>query len=198
MGARENLMAGLAMGSGIMFLLDPQAGRRRRALVRDKSVRWSRATERTLRSSFRRMEGTRRGVAAGIRHFRTAGGEVDDRILEQRLRACIGRHSSHPRAIDVSVADGCVTLLGPVLAAEATVVLSCASKIRGVRAVDNRLQLHEEPGNVPELQGRPHPHGWRRMTPAWRTTAASAAAGVGAFLLGRRMMASQFVVGGGR
>lgn len=190
MGVKENLIAGVALGTGMMFLLDPQAGRRRRALVRDKSVRWSRLTGRTVRTGWRRLEGTSRGVAAGIRHFRTAGGEVDDRTLEQRLRMCIGRHCSHPRAIEVRVADGCVTLSGPVLAVEAHEVLSCASEVRGVRAVDNRLDLHEQPGNVPALQGRPRPSGWRRWRPGWQAAAATAAAGVGALLVRRRVLAA--------
>jgi hypothetical protein len=190
MGTRENLIAGMAVGSGIMFLLDPQAGGRRRALVRDKSVRWSRQTGRMLRTSWRRLEGTSRGVAAGVRHFR-AGGEavVDDRVLEQRLRTCIGRHCSHPRAVEVAVRDGSVTLSGPVLSAEAREVLGCASEVRGVRAVDNRLELHEAPGTVPALQGEPRRRGWSRWAPGWQTATATAAAGIGMLLVGRRLLA---------
>jgi osmotically-inducible protein OsmY len=186
MGAKENLITGVVLGSGLMFLLDPQAGRRRRALVRDKTVRWSRATSNAVNTSWRRIEGTSRGVAATVRHLRYGEEEVDDQTLEARLRMCIGRHSAHPRAIDVSVSDGCVRLTGKVLASEVREVLSCASEIRGVRAVDNALEVHDQAGNIPELQGGRR-MGWRRTGPNWRT-AAAAAAGVGTFLLGRRVL----------
>lgn len=189
MGAKENLLTGLALGSGIMFLLDPQAGRRRRALVRDKTMRWSRVTGDAVEASWRRIEGTRRGVVATVRHLKNGDEPVDDRALEARLRTCIGRSSSHPGAIGVSVQDGCVRLSGVILADEVREVLGCASAVRGVRAVDNALEVHEEPGNVPELQGRPQLRGWRKVAPRWQTAAATAAAGVGMYLMGRRVMA---------
>ena len=188
MGVKENLIAGAVLGSGLMFLLDPQAGRRRRALVRDKTVRWSRATSSAVGTSWRRIEGTSRGIAAGVRHLRQGDEEVDDRTLEARLRTCIGRHSAHARAIDVVVSEGCVRLTGKVLASEVREVLSCASEVRGVRAVDNALEVYEEAGRVPELQGGRR-RAWRRTTADWRT-AAAAAAGVGTFLLGRRVLGS--------
>lgn len=188
MGVKENLITGVVIGSGLMFLLDPQGGRRRRALVRDKTVRWSRATGNAVETSWRRIEGTSRGVAAAVRHFKNANEEVDDRTLEARLRTCIGRHSSHPRAIDVAVENGCVKLRGKVLAQEVHEVLSCASEVSGVKAVDNALEVHEEAGSIPELQGGVRPRGWRRMKPRWQTAAATAAAGVGAFLVSRSFM----------
>jgi hypothetical protein len=190
MGVRENVITGVALGSGIMFLLDPQYGRRRRALVRDKTVRWSRLTGRAVGTSWRRLEGTSRGIAATVRHLKSGEEEVDDRTLEARLRTCIGRHSSHPRAIEISVANGQVRLTGAVLAAEVREVLSCASEVRGVRAVDNGLQVYEEPGSVAALQGGAPRSRWRGWMPRWQTTAAAAAAGVGALLVGRRVMGS--------
>ena len=34
-------LAGAAIGAGLMYLFDPQGGRRRRALIRDKAVSWA-------------------------------------------------------------------------------------------------------------------------------------------------------------
>jgi len=35
------LLVGMALGAGLMYLLDPEAGRRRQALMRDKAYGWA-------------------------------------------------------------------------------------------------------------------------------------------------------------
>lgn len=198
MSTRTNLITGIAIGSGMMFLLDPHQGRRRRALVRGNATRWSRTTTRAFRRTghmlqvgYRRAAAGSRGAIAAVRQFSSNAAPVSDQVLAARLRACIGRHSSHPGAIDVEVRDGCATLSGPILAAEVREVLECASGIRGVMAVDNRLEAHTDPGRVAALQGDAHRRGmlrWWERSPALRVTASAAVAAVIAFLAGRRIV----------
>ena len=61
------LAAGL--GAGVMFLLDPRAGRRRRALLRDKSFSWARhaagAVDKTSRDMKNRVHGTILNIRSG-------------------------------------------------------------------------------------------------------------------------------------
>jgi hypothetical protein len=65
MTTRSKLIIGMARGS---FLLDPQSGRRRRALLRDRSVRWSSAADQELgRTPTSRNCKGRRTVSAGPR-----------------------------------------------------------------------------------------------------------------------------------
>jgi hypothetical protein len=48
-----------------------------------------------------------------------------------------------------------VTLSGPVLRDEVARLLRGVASVRGVRDVENRLAVHDEPGDVPGLQGQP-------------------------------------------
>jgi uncharacterized membrane protein len=58
-------------------------------------------------------------------------------------------------SITVTTDQGRVTLQGPILALEVATPLRRVASVRGVTHVDNRLEIHAEPGDVPGLQGRP-------------------------------------------
>src|SRR5262249_17172101 len=60
---------------------------------------------------------------------------------------------SHPHSIVVTAADGRVTLGGPILAREVDGLLALVRRVRGVDAVENRLEVHQQAGTVPGLQG---------------------------------------------
>lgn len=198
MSTRTNLITGIAIGSGMMFLLDPQLGTRRRARMRDRAVTWTHATTRAferagraVEAGYRSAEAGSRGLAAAARRFANGAEPISDERLADRLRACIGRHSSHPRAIDVAVKEGCATLSGPILADEMREVLECASAVRGLAAVDNRLEVHARPGSVPELQGAGHrrsPLRWWEVSPTLRVATGAVVAGTVALIAGRKVM----------
>jgi hypothetical protein len=76
-----------------------------------------------------------------------------DDVVVERVRATLGRAVSHPRAIDVRVADGVVTLRGPIIQDEVSRLLRAVERVRGVREVVAELEEHEQAGNVPALQG---------------------------------------------
>ena len=44
------LLTGIGLGSGLMFFLDPDRGKQRRAMVRDRAKRTSRQLERVAKS----------------------------------------------------------------------------------------------------------------------------------------------------
>jgi uncharacterized membrane protein len=48
-----------------------------------------------------------------------------------------------------------VTLSGPILRDEVDRLLRGVASVRGIREVENRLTVHNQPGNVPGLQGQP-------------------------------------------
>jgi uncharacterized membrane protein len=145
-------LSGLGLGAGLMFMLDPDRGRRRRALARDQMAHVARMLTRAMSATSRdlthRVYGT---LAEGGSLFRRE--EISDDLLTERIRARIGRSVSHPHAISVTVNDGHVSLSGPVLAHEAHRLLSGVSSVRGVKGVENVLTIHSEAENISSLQG---------------------------------------------
>ncbi|MGH9753932.1 MAG: SRPBCC family protein [Blastocatellia bacterium] len=177
-------LGGLGLGAGLMFIFDPDRGRRRRALARDQMAHaartFTRATSATSRDLRRRLYGS---LAESGNFFRRE--ETSDDVLTERVRARIGRSVSHPHAISVTVNDGYVSLRGPVLAHEAHRLLSGVSSVRGVKGVDNALTFYTEAENISRLQGGRPRTGDRfaLMQTNWSPTARLIAGGAGSALM---------------
>jgi BON domain-containing protein len=150
------VLTAAAAGAGLMYLLDPQGGRRRRAGVRDRLVRAAHRTGDAVDSTSRDVSSRARGVVAELRS-RLASVRVSDEVLRERVRARIGAVVGHAGAIETVVTDGCVTLRGPVLSDELDRLVRRVRGVRGVRDVLDQLDVHDEPGTIPGLQGRPRP-----------------------------------------
>ncbi|HEX6615034.1 MAG TPA: SRPBCC family protein [Gemmatimonadales bacterium] len=148
----RSLTVGLALGAGLMYLLDPNRGARRRNTMRDKVVHARRLAREGWDATSHDLANRSRGLAAAARSRLSPDG-ADDWVVEQRVRAALGRVVSHPSAIAVNASEGRVTLSGPVLADEVEGLLACARTVRGVEAVENRLAVHESGEHVPALQG---------------------------------------------
>lgn len=145
-----------AAGAGLMYLLDPDGGRRRRARMRDQLVRAAHRTGDAVDATSRDVSNRARGVVAELRS-RLVNVEVSDGVLHERVRARIGSVIGHAGAIEASVVDGRVSLRGPVLADDVDRLVRRVRSVPGVREVINQLDVHDEPGGVPGLQGRPRP-----------------------------------------
>src|SRR5688572_10138158 len=170
----RDLVTGAAVGAALLFVLDPNRGAKRRALLRDKLVRAGRIADEGARATARDMSNRARGVAATVRG-RLSNDDASDDVLCERVRATLGRATSHPRALDVDVRDGCVTLRGPILSSEVSGVLAVAGGVRGVQGVIDELEPHETAAGIPSLQGEGHVASptldilQRRWSPATRT-----------------------------
>jgi hypothetical protein len=149
-------LAGAAFGAGMMYALDPDAGRRRRALTRDQLTKARIKTRETASATARDLLHRSYGIMAVARSrlFETA---VDDEVLEQRIRSKFGYVVRNPSAIQARVDSGRVTLSGAVRDDEVDQLIAEVSAVRGVRGVENRLNVHQEPADVPELQSGDKP-----------------------------------------
>lgn len=195
MGSPLSLLKGLGLGAGLMYLFDPDLGRRRQALLRDQFVHMGNELEDFFQVATRDLSNRTGGLVAELGHL--AGDEpASDQVLVDRVRSKLGRVVSHPRAIRVEARDGRVTLSGPILAAEVENLLSTVALVRGVAGVENRLEVHEQAGQVPALQGGVPRPGERSelfqetWSPATRLLVGVAGGVVALRLLGRGGVAS--------
>ena len=141
----------LAAGAFATFFLDPDQGRRRRAIARDRlasGLRHAAASGEALAHGLRNRT---TGLVAGARR-RLSPAPVPDDVLAERVRARMGHIVSHS-SIDVQAVQGEVTLRGPVLDTEIEGLLRAVRAVPGVHGVVNQLEPHPRPGNIPGLQG---------------------------------------------
>jgi len=149
------LLGGIGVGAGAVFWLDPAQGRRRRALTAQKLTHGAHAlVEGTTKGARDLAHRTRGAVATGRSRLRR--GVVPDEILEERVRAKLGRVCSHPGALTVRSRGDHVELTGPILRKDVKRVLSAVHRIHGVEEVRDRMEVHERPDNISGLQGPDH------------------------------------------
>ncbi|HWM95111.1 MAG TPA: SRPBCC family protein [Thermoanaerobaculia bacterium] len=175
MERRQRLaLFGVGLGAGLMYLLDPERGRRRRAEARGKAVHTLGAGGAALGRASRDLAHRGQGLAAGVRS-RLHRESVEDRVLEDRVRSKMGHFVSHTHGIEVLADDGEVTLAGDILDSEVAALLAAVRSVRGVRKVDDQLRVHESAEHVSSLQGgsTPPAKAARPWPPAKRLLAAS-------------------------
>lgn len=137
------LVGAMLAGAGLMYLLDPDRGARRRALVRDQATSAQRRAIRTLQATFEDARSRASGTLAEAQQ-RWRGEDVPDGTLVERVRSRLGLVSSDPSAIEVTAREGCVTLRGVVGRAELAAIVRAAKWTRGVRLVDDQLEARDD------------------------------------------------------
>jgi hypothetical protein len=162
------LLSGLVLGAGAMYLLDPDRGARRRSLIRDQGLHASRKLGEGVGATARDLRNRSAGKAAELT-ARLKRDQAGDEIVQERVRSALGRLASNPGAIEVSVYNRRVILNGPVPAAELDSILRSIRRVRGVREVENQLEVYQQTASVPSLQGLGRPGlGRTTLTPTAR------------------------------
>jgi uncharacterized membrane protein len=209
-GFMPNLPSGLwaaliGLGAGItaMYFMDPDRGRRRRALLSDKLMSAGSGLPNAVRVSATDISNRAAGAwASASRLF--SSDDPSDQVLEARIRSKMGRVISHPHAVHVNARNGRITLDGVILAHELPHLLSTVESVSGVQDVENRLRVHDTPGNIPSLQGGRERTGeqWELLQQNWSPAAkiGAGAIGLGLSAVGATLLARTFTSssGGGR
>jgi hypothetical protein len=152
------LIGGAGLGAALMYIFDPDRGKRRRALIRHKVEAAGNKLSDTADKMQRDLRNRAYGVVAETKSmFRHD--EVTDDVLVDRVRSRLGRIPVHIGAFDINANDGVVTLRGQILADELPRVLRAARFVRGVKGIDNQFDMQERATSVPALQGQPQPLG---------------------------------------
>ena len=154
-----------ALGAGLIYMLDPNNGRARRARAADQLNSIVSQTGRTFRRGGQYVQDlVNRGRGAAhetSRRFGRGGERVPAEQLLQRVRSEMGHVVSHAGAIQVMAdGDGVVTLSGNVLASEVDALLTAVNKVSGVTQVINRLDVQD---TVEAVTGQTTAQGGQRL-----------------------------------
>jgi osmotically-inducible protein OsmY len=152
MNALIKVAAAFAAGAAAMYLLDPETGRRRRALVRDRSGGAARDLQHSMRGAGRDAANRLRGRVAETRSH-LAAEPVDDDVLHDRIRAKIGHLLDRPATVEVKVAEGHVVLSGEAPEDEAAALARYVAGMQGVSGVENRLSAQVDASRQASAQG---------------------------------------------
>lgn len=137
-------VAAFVVGAGLAYMFDPQSGRRRRHVLRDRSLAVLRRLGRRSARRAKYVAGQAEGVAAHAtsavvgRDEAADDATVKDRILSQAFRDA--EVSTGDVAVDVS--DGIATLRGTLGSVDlAHDLIERVRGVPGVRAVTPRLTV---------------------------------------------------------
>lgn len=142
----------IGLGAALMYYLDPERGRPRRAPARDRINHLLNEIDHEIEVTSYDAVNRTHGLVARTRSF-FDDEHAPEAVIVAGVRSKPGHVVSHPRAIRVGAIEGHVTLSGPVLAAERDRVLNAVRSVRGVAGVEDRLQVYERPGVHPALRG---------------------------------------------
>jgi osmotically-inducible protein OsmY len=152
------IVGGVGLGAALMYLFDPDRGRRRRALIRDKVEAAGNKITDSAGKMGRDIQNRAQGMIAETK-ARFSQEEISDDVLIDRVRARLGRLPVHFAAPEVTAENGIVTLRGQILADELPRVLRATRYVRGVKDIDNQLEVHTQTDNVSAFPGEAQPLG---------------------------------------
>src|SRR5262245_41819568 len=135
-------LRGLVLGAGIAYLFDPQNGKGRRAKLVDRCGRLLRRLGRLTARKTRFAKGQLQGLAAPLQQDDTARATDDGTVLQRIRSEALRDVGVSTTEVDVTVADGVVSLRGEV--ATASLVDDLVDRVRlvpGVRDVDAMVRV---------------------------------------------------------
>jgi osmotically-inducible protein OsmY len=134
-------MAAALGGAALAYFMDPQSGRRRRHVTRDRALSVARQGARRGRKLVHHVSSDARGYVERARHARGGAEELDDATLVDKVESIVFRDRDVPKGeINVNAENGVVFLRGQVDQPDLISSLEArVRKVRGVRDVQNLL-----------------------------------------------------------
>lgn len=163
-----SLLAAGAAGAVLAWFLDPERGRRRRNMTRDRTLAASRRSARNAMRSAEHAAGPVRGIAHRAQHAVHPGAprDYDEVTLARKVETEIFRPADAPKAtVNVNVHEQVVELRGVVSSPEEIAALGeAAAAVEGVARVENLLHTpgmpipHAPPSDPDEVRERAANH----------------------------------------
>jgi hyperosmotically inducible periplasmic protein len=150
------LVTGAAIGAAAMFILDPQNGRRRRSLARDKAIKARNTVDHVVNESLPRRADYASGVAEGARHriqeFTEGTSKrpaENEQVLLDRVLSTVFRDPELPKGdLNINATGSTVFLRGSIEDQE--IVDTIEKRVRDVEGVDNVVNLINQPDADPD------------------------------------------------
>jgi osmotically-inducible protein OsmY len=149
----KGLLIGIGVGASMMYVLDPRRRNRLASQARDQVFSAAKEAREAVSARAENLSNRARGAVAEASAM-MQGEPVDDRVLVERVRSHMGRIVSNPSAIEVTARDGRVSLRGTIHSSEVEQLISEVGWLRGVKDVENQLDVHDQAGDTPSLQTR--------------------------------------------
>jgi osmotically-inducible protein OsmY len=140
-------LAAATGGAAFMYFSDPQHGRRRRHVTRDKALSLARHGARRGRKLVHHASSDARGYLERAKHARGGSEDLDDTTLVDKVESIVFRDRDVPKGqINVNAENGVVFLRGEVDTPELVNALEArVRKVKGVRGVKNLLNATSSP-----------------------------------------------------
>lgn len=140
----RKLLGLIGFGAALTYFFDPQQGRRRRAMTRDRAAAFFRRRARQGEQLGRSASAQAEGLAQKAKHVKEEPKpQPDDVTLTRKVETEIFRDADVPKGqINVNAENGKVVLRGEVGKPELIADLEQrARKVQGVQDVENLLHL---------------------------------------------------------
>ena len=136
-----------AVSAAAMYFFDPQEGRRRRAMAKDRTAGLFRGVWRKTERAGRGVSAEAYGVTKKVTHRKEKEKDLDDVTLARKVESEIFRDDDAPKGqVDVNAVNGVVYLRGEVERAELIDdLVKAAKKVSGVKGVENLLHTPGSP-----------------------------------------------------
>ena len=148
--AGVSMIAGAALGAGVMYFCDPHRGKARRAELEQKAASAARQSGRELAKKaedlLNRAKGT---VAQADAAFERSYEVVDDDVIAERVRSHLGHITEHASDIQTEVVSGVVALRGMVSPDKHRYLVDEILAIPGVNGIRDLLLPSDSVRNVP-------------------------------------------------
>jgi uncharacterized membrane protein len=144
-------LLGAGWGAGLMYFFDPEKGKQRRSLISDQMAKVQKNADDAVEIGVRDLQNRLRGITVET-SARFSKGQTSDWVLSERVRSKLSFLTQHPGAIETQVQNSTLFLNGDILQDDLDRVIEGISEVRGIRNIENRLNVYDDPGNIPSLQ----------------------------------------------